>query len=226
MNKGELVDALVSRLGDKRTANEALDAVLTEIQRAVVKGEKVSIAGFGVFEKRERRARMARNPRTGEPVKVRKSSAPAFRAGQGFKDLVTGKKRLPATPRGRSGATTTRGTSSGASAVKSTVRGTTTGATGRKTTAATKTTGKKAAPKRTAKRVPAKKTTAAKAGKKTATGKATTKRVPEKNATPKKAATKKSTTSRSAARTTATGRTTAKRTGTRTTAKASKATGR
>lgn len=88
MNKAELIDALATRLGDKRTANTALDAVLAEVQTAVTKGEKVSITGFGVFEKRVRAARMARNPRTGAAVRVKKTSVPAFRPGSNFKEMV------------------------------------------------------------------------------------------------------------------------------------------
>ena len=81
MNKAELIEALAGRLGDKKSATAALDAVLAEIQAAVTKGDKVAITGFGVFEKRVRAARTARNPRTGEAVKVKKTrfrrSAPA-----------------------------------------------------------------------------------------------------------------------------------------------------
>jgi DNA-binding protein HU-beta len=88
VNKAELIEALTDRLGDRKAATAALDAVLTEIQNAVTKGEKVSITGFGVFEKRVRAARTARNPRTGEAVKVKKTSVPAFRPGTGFKELV------------------------------------------------------------------------------------------------------------------------------------------
>jgi DNA-binding protein HU-beta len=95
VNKAEFIDALVEHLGDRKTALKALDAMLEEIQRAVSKGEKVSFAGFGVFEKRQRAARMARNPRTGEAVRVKKTVVPAFRPGQGFKELVTGEKKLP-----------------------------------------------------------------------------------------------------------------------------------
>ncbi|HZD99896.1 MAG TPA: HU family DNA-binding protein, partial [Micromonosporaceae bacterium] len=92
MNKAELIDALAVRLGEKKTATAALDAVLAEVQAAVTKGDKVSITGFGVFEKRTRAARMARNPRTGEAVKVKKTAVPAFRAGAGFREMVaTGK---------------------------------------------------------------------------------------------------------------------------------------
>jgi len=88
VNKAELIDALADRLGDKRTATQALDAVLAEIQAAVAKGDRVAITGFGAFEKRVRGARTARNPRTGEAVKVKKTSVPAFKAGAGFKEMV------------------------------------------------------------------------------------------------------------------------------------------
>jgi DNA-binding protein HU-beta len=88
VNKAELIEALSGRLGDRKSATAALDAVLSEIQNAVTKGDKVSITGFGVFEKRVRAARTARNPRTGEAVKVKKTSVPAFRAGASFRDMV------------------------------------------------------------------------------------------------------------------------------------------
>jgi DNA-binding protein HU-beta len=88
VNKAELIEALSGRLGDRKSATAALDAVLAEIQNAVTKGDKVSITGFGVFEKRIRAARTARNPRTGESVKVKKTSVPAFRPGASFKELV------------------------------------------------------------------------------------------------------------------------------------------
>jgi DNA-binding protein HU-beta len=88
VNKADLIEALTMRLGDRRSATAALDAVLSEIQNAVTKGDKVSITGFGVFEKRDRAARIARNPRTGESVRVKKTSVPAFRPGTGFKELV------------------------------------------------------------------------------------------------------------------------------------------
>ena len=92
MNKTELIETLSGRLGDRKAAIAALDAVLAEIQNAVTKGEKVSITGFGVFEKRVRAARTARNPRTGESVKVKKTSVPAFRPGATFKELVAAGK--------------------------------------------------------------------------------------------------------------------------------------
>ncbi|MGO9054526.1 MAG: HU family DNA-binding protein [Streptosporangiaceae bacterium] len=83
MNKRDLIDAISGRLGDKKTATEAVNAVLDTIQDTVAKGDKVSITGFGVFEKTVRPARTARNPATGAAIKVPKSSVPKFRAGAG-----------------------------------------------------------------------------------------------------------------------------------------------
>jgi DNA-binding protein HU-beta len=94
MNKRDLVDAIADRMdADKRTATEAVNAVLDTIQRTVAKGDKVSITGFGVFEKTVRPARTARNPATGAAVKVPKTSVPKFRAGADFKAMVNAKKR-------------------------------------------------------------------------------------------------------------------------------------
>jgi DNA-binding protein HU-beta len=109
VNKAELVEALAGRLGDRKTATAALDAVLAEIQAQVTKGEKVAITGFGVFEKRVRGARTARNPRTGEAVKVKKTSVPAFRAGASFKDAVASGRVPRATAAKKAGATKTTG---------------------------------------------------------------------------------------------------------------------
>jgi DNA-binding protein HU-beta len=90
MNKSELIERLSGKLGDAKTSGKAVDAVIGEIEQAVSSGEKVNITGFGVFEKRERAARTGRNPRTGEPIKVQKSTVPAFRPGTSFKTLVAG----------------------------------------------------------------------------------------------------------------------------------------
>src|ERR1700757_683394 len=92
MNKRDLIDAISGRLGDKKSATEALNAVLETIQSAVANGDKVAITGFGVFEKTERPARTARNPSTGANIEVPKSSVPKFRAGADFKALVNGEK--------------------------------------------------------------------------------------------------------------------------------------
>ena len=93
MNKRDLIDAISGRMGDKKTATEAVNAVLDTIQGAVAKGDKVAITGFGVFEKSDRPARTARNPATGASIKVPKSSVPKFRAGADFKALVNGVKK-------------------------------------------------------------------------------------------------------------------------------------
>ena len=84
MNKRDLIDAISGRLGDKKTATEAVNAVLDTIQDTVAKGDKVSITGFGVFEKTVRPARTARNPATGAAIKVPKSSVPKFRRRRGL----------------------------------------------------------------------------------------------------------------------------------------------
>ncbi len=92
MNKRDLIDAISGRMGDKKTATEAVNAVLDTIQQTVAKGDKVAITGFGVFEKTVRPARIARNPATGAAVKVPKTSIPKFRAGADFKAMVAKKR--------------------------------------------------------------------------------------------------------------------------------------
>src|SRR6201987_1192825 len=97
MNKAELIDVLTDKLGsDRRSGTAAVENVVDTIVRAVHKGDSVTITGFGVFEQRRRAARVARNPRTGETVKVKPTSVPAFRPGAQFKAVVSGAQRLPA----------------------------------------------------------------------------------------------------------------------------------
>ncbi|MEV7038577.1 HU family DNA-binding protein [Amycolatopsis sp. NPDC051061] len=191
-NKAQLIEALTERLGDKKAASEAVDGLVDIIIRTVNKGEKVNITGFGVFEKRARAARTARNPRTGEAVRVKKTNVPAFRAGTTFKDVISGAKKLAkAAPvkRATAGArasTTTRATTPRAAAAKpATTRATaakpatTTRATAAKAAPKTTTTRAKAAPKTTAaKSAAAKPTTAAKSttARKTTAAKTTTAR--------------------------------------------------
>ena len=99
MNKAQFIEALAARLGsDKKSAATALDAVLDEIYAVVVKGEKLALTGFGSFEKRDRAARMARNPATGASVRVKKTSVPAFRAGAEFKAIISGAKKIAKVP--------------------------------------------------------------------------------------------------------------------------------
>lgn len=96
MNKTDLINQLAERLdGDKKKAQVAVEGFIDLVQREVQKGRNVSISGFGVFEKRARAARTARNPRTGEAVKVKKTNVPAFRPGKYFKDVIAGTVKLP-----------------------------------------------------------------------------------------------------------------------------------
>ena len=114
MNKAELIDVLTQKLGsDRRQATAAVENVVDTIVRAVHKGDSVTITGFGVFEQRRRAARVARNPRTGETVKVKPTSVPAFRPGAQFKAVVSGAQRLPA-----EGPAVKRGVVSGGAAKK------------------------------------------------------------------------------------------------------------
>jgi DNA-binding protein HU-beta len=156
VNKAELVEALAVSLGDKKAATAALDAVLKEIQNAVTKGDRVAITGFGVFEKRVRAARTARNPRTGEAVKVKKTSVPAFRPGAGFRELVASGKVPKVAAAKKTAAKKTATTASKAAPAKRTTAAKTTA----KAAPAKKTTAKAT---RAAAATPAKRTTTAKA---------------------------------------------------------------
>src|ERR1700681_4283838 len=96
MNKAELIDAIAQDLDtDRREATAAVENIIDTIVRAVHRGDSVTISGFAVFEHRRRAARVARNPRTGETVKVKPTSVPAFRPGAQFKAVVSGAQRLP-----------------------------------------------------------------------------------------------------------------------------------
>jgi len=92
MNKSELVQDLAESTGlSKADAQRAVDALFnTEgiIARALQRGDRVQITGFGTFETRTRKARTGRNPRTGEEIQIAASVTPAFRAGKGLKDAV------------------------------------------------------------------------------------------------------------------------------------------
>ncbi len=95
MNKTQLIDALAERLGDKKIAAAAVAGLVEVVIRTVNGGDKVTITGFGVFERRPRAARTARNPRTGESVKVKKTTVPTFRPGTLFREVVSGARTLP-----------------------------------------------------------------------------------------------------------------------------------
>jgi DNA-binding protein HU-beta len=163
VNKAQLIDRLSAQLGSKKAATDAVEAVIDTVTRAVASGEKVAITGFGVFERVVRPARTGRNPRTGAAVKIKRTTVPKFKAGQSFKDVVSGAKKLP-----KAAATVARSAASGSSS-----------------STAKKTTAKKA----TAKKSPAKKATA----KKTTARKTTAKKSPAKKTTAKKSTARKST---------------------------------
>ena len=167
MNKAELIDVLTEKMGsDRRSATAAVENVVDTIVRAVHKGDSVTITGFGVFEQRRRAARVARNPRTGETVRVKPTSVPAFRPGAQFKAVVSGAQRLPAE----------------GPAVK---RGVTAGGTARK--AAKKSPAKKSAAKKApAKKSAAKKAPAKKAATKRTAAKKTAKKAPARKAPAKR----------------------------------------
>ena len=98
-NKAQFIDLLAERMGaDKKTATAALDAVLDTIYAEVSKGRPVRLTGFGIFEKRERAARMARNPATGASVRVKKTAVPAFKAGAEFKAVTSGARKVAKAP--------------------------------------------------------------------------------------------------------------------------------
>ncbi|MFI5754087.1 HU family DNA-binding protein [Streptomyces sp. NPDC051569] len=211
MNKAQLVEAIADKVGGRQQAADAVDAVLDAIVRAVVAGDRVSVTGFGSFEKVDRPARYARNPQTGERVRVKKTSVPRFRAGQGFKDLVSGSKKLPKNDVAVKKAP--KGSLSGGSSTRTTAKAAAKKATAKKATAA-KTTARKTAPAKTAPAktaakkttTAAKKTTAKKAtpaAKKTAaTTTAAKKTAAKKTAPAKKAIAKKAPARKTTARTT------------------------
>ena len=89
MNKGELIEAVAGNTGEsKATADKLVNATLDVIVEAVVSSGKVQITGFGTFEARDRAARTARNPQTGQEISVAATRVPAFKAGKSFKDAV------------------------------------------------------------------------------------------------------------------------------------------
>ena len=92
MNKSELVAAVQKATElKKKDAEAAVVAFVDTVKGALKKGEKVQLIGFGTFEAKKRPARVARNPRTGEEIKVKASKAPTFKASKAFKDSLNTK---------------------------------------------------------------------------------------------------------------------------------------
>lgn len=92
MNKAQLIKQYQAKFGGTMVhAEEAVEFMLSSIKSAVVKGDKVSFGGFGIFSKKATNARTARNPKTGEQVKVKASHKVKFAPAKEFKDAVAGK---------------------------------------------------------------------------------------------------------------------------------------
>jgi DNA-binding protein HU-beta len=94
MNRAELISDIAELTGQPKTqVSSALSAIIHSVTGALSKGDKVTLVGFGTFERRTRQARTGRNPRTLAPLRIPASRVPAFRAGQELKDVVDGRAR-------------------------------------------------------------------------------------------------------------------------------------
>ena len=90
MNKSDLIDAIAKDSGlTKADAGKALDATMDAVKDALKKGDTVSLVGFGTFSVKARAARTGRNPKTGEPLEIKASKIPSFKAGKSLKDAVS-----------------------------------------------------------------------------------------------------------------------------------------
>ena len=89
MNKTELIAAIAQNAGvSKKDAERVLNATVDTITASLVKGDKVQVSGFGIFEVRTREARTGRNPRTKETIEIPATKLPAFKAAKALKDAV------------------------------------------------------------------------------------------------------------------------------------------
>lgn len=88
MNKAELVDEVAKKLKNKKEAQIAIESLLNNISTALKKKENVSLTGFGTFKAVKYKARTGRNPRTGEPIKIKASTRVRFVPGKALKDSV------------------------------------------------------------------------------------------------------------------------------------------
>ena len=89
MNKSELISEVASKTAmPKKDAEKVVNAFIDTVKEAIAQKDKVQLIGFGTFEARVRKARNGKNPRTGETIKIKKATVPAFKAGKAFKDAV------------------------------------------------------------------------------------------------------------------------------------------
>jgi DNA-binding protein HU-beta len=167
MNRRELVKAVAEHTGqDAKSVEATVRGLETVVAASIGKGESVVLSGFAKFARVDRKARMGRNPATGEPVKIKASRKARITPLKGLKDVVGGAAPVPKL-------NATKATAAPAKKAPA-----------RKTTAT-----KAPVKKTTAKKAPAKKTTATKApARKTAAKKTTAKKAPVKKTTAKKAA--------------------------------------
>jgi DNA-binding protein HU-beta len=94
MNRAELISEIANMTDLPKTiVGSSVNAIIHSITGALARGEKVTLVGFGTFERRTRQARTGRNPRTLAPLRIPASRVPAFRAGQELKDVVDGRAR-------------------------------------------------------------------------------------------------------------------------------------
>jgi nucleoid DNA-binding protein len=88
MNKGDIIDEVAKATCSKAEAVRAVDAFLGAVKKALKKGDRVALVGFGTFSVAKRSARKGRNPQTGEALKIAAKKVPKFTAGKAFKDSV------------------------------------------------------------------------------------------------------------------------------------------
>lgn len=94
MNKAELIELMASKAGiSKAKASVSLDTFLHSIKKSVAKGGRVQLIGFGSFSSGKRAARMGRNPKTGQAIKIPAAKTVKFTAGKEFKDIVNNRKK-------------------------------------------------------------------------------------------------------------------------------------
>ena len=89
MNKTDLIAAVAAKTGmSKKDAERAVNATVETVSEALIKGDKVQVSGFGIFEAKQREARVGRNPRTKETIQIPAPRLPVFKASKSLKDSV------------------------------------------------------------------------------------------------------------------------------------------
>ena len=89
MNKADLIESIADSADlSKASAGRALDAAIESITKSLKNGDTITLVGFGTFSVRHRKARMGRNPRTGEEIQIKASKVPGFKPGKALKDAI------------------------------------------------------------------------------------------------------------------------------------------